>query len=108
LQYVEQERAYRQPDLTLGRLAKQLDIPRHHLSQVINEQLQCSFIDFINQYRVQEAMELLQKKEWQKAAVLAIGQEVGFQSKSTFYNAFKKFAQQTPAEFRKTTDSIKN
>jgi len=98
---MEVEKVYQKSDLTISELAKQLDIPKHHLSQIINEQLGGGFIDFVNRYRVQAAKEQLQNPVLKDQSILTIGQQVGFHAKSTFYAAFKKYTNQTPAAFRK-------
>lgn len=102
IEQVEQNKSYRQPNLTISRLAEELELPKHYLSQIINEQLGISFIDFINRYRVVEAKAKLQDERLNALSMLAIGYQVGFKSKSTFYAAFKKYTKQTPAAFRRT------
>jgi len=98
---MEVERIYRQPDLTIKALAIELAIPKHYLSQIINEELGSGFLDFINRYRVAEAKEKLRNSELKDLSMLSIGLLVGFKAKSTFYAAFKKYTNQTPAAFRK-------
>ncbi|HOP62392.1 MAG TPA: helix-turn-helix domain-containing protein [Spirochaetota bacterium] len=86
-------------EITLNRAAVMLDISRHQLSQLLNERLNMNFNTFVNTYRVEFAKELLiEKKEW---TVLNIAYESGFNSKSTFYDAFTKIAGVTPLQFRK-------
>ena len=103
--YLEKEKSYRQSNLTIDKLAKELQIPKYYLSQVINEIMGCSFLDFINQYRVQEAQEKLQSPILQKETLIEIGKQVGFNSKSTFYSAFKKYTHTSPGEYRKANQS---
>ena len=98
---LEEEKVYEQPDLTIKKLANQLEIPKYYLSQIINEQLGISFLDLINRYRVNAAKEKLQEERLEKVSILSIGKEVGFKAKSTFYAVFKKHTSQTPAAFRK-------
>ena len=100
---MEVEKIYRQPDLTINGLAIELAIPKHYISQIINEQLDSGFLDFVNRYRVEEAKEKLQDVAYQSLSILAIGQQVGFKAKSTFYAAFKKYTKHTPAAFRRAT-----
>ena len=45
---MEVEKIYRQPDLTINGLAIELAIPKHYISQIINEQLDSGFLDFNN------------------------------------------------------------
>ena len=57
-------------------------------------------MDFINKYRVEEAKKKLSSRTYKQFTILAIAYEVGFNSKSAFYNAFKKFTDTTPTKFR--------
>lgn len=109
LSYMEKEKAYRQPNLTISQLAKNVGIPKHHLSQLINEQLSGSFLDFVNRYRIAEAKERLQNKDAQTVSNIEIGRQVGFNAKSTFYATFKRYTNQTPGDFRKAVkeDSLR-
>ena len=101
LDHMKAKRPYLDQELTLAQLAQQLDMPSHHLSQVINERRGQNFMDFVNAYRVEEAKNLFQDPDFDHFTVLAIAYEVGFNSKSAFYNAFRKFVGQTPTDYRK-------
>jgi AraC-like DNA-binding protein len=85
--------------LTLPVLARQLDCSPNHLSQVINEKLNENFFDFVNRHRIEEAKRLLTQDE-RPQKILAIALDTGFNSKSAFYNAFKKQVHMTPAQYR--------
>jgi len=99
--YMKAEKPYLESQLTLPQLAKQLGISPNYLSQVINEQLQMNFFDFINEYRVAEAKFLLTSDKTKNTAVINVAYGSGFNSKSAFYSAFKKHVNITPSEFRK-------
>jgi AraC-like DNA-binding protein len=103
LAHMETEKPYVDGELTLPKLAGRLSIPAPHLSQIINERLQQNFFDFVNTYRVEEAKRRLLDPAKQHYSVLAIAEEVGFNSKSSFNAVFKKHVQMTPSEFRKGT-----
>jgi AraC-like DNA-binding protein len=104
LQLMETEKLYLDSELTISKLAEKLSIPAPHLSQTINERLNQNFIDFINTYRVAEAKRRLVDPALKHYSVLAIAEEVGFNSKSSFNSVFKKHAQMTPSEFRKAAN----
>ncbi|PJJ60246.1 helix-turn-helix domain-containing protein [Hymenobacter chitinivorans] len=93
---------YRSPDLSLAELAAQLRVPGYQLSQVINEQCQQNFFDFINSYRIEEVKRQLLRPELAHLKLEEIGFAAGFNSKSAFNAAFKKHTQTTPSQFRKT------
>ena len=100
LHALEVDRAYLDPDLTLTSLAARLRMPVSHLSQIINERLHQNFTDLINHYRVNEAKRRIADPAWRHYTLLAIAEEVGFRSKSSFNAVFKKHTQVTPSQFR--------
>lgn len=91
---------YLQPDLTLPRLASAMGCTVNHLSQVINAGFGMSFFDWISRLRIERARELLLDPDHQDDPVLDIAFEVGFNSNSAFYSAFRKWVGQTPTAFR--------
>ncbi|HOV09995.1 MAG: Melibiose operon regulatory protein [Spirochaetes bacterium ADurb.Bin218] len=86
-------------EITLKDIAETLHISQHQLSQLINEKFNVNFNTFINSYRIEFAKSLLIEKP--HLTVLTIAYESGFNSKSTFYDAFTKHAGVTPLEYRK-------
>jgi AraC-like DNA-binding protein len=102
---MESERLYADGDLTLQKLAGRLSIPAPHLSQTVNGRLNQSFTDFVNAYRVAEAKRKLTDPCLKHYSVLAIAEEVGFNSKSSFNAVFKKQTGMTPSEFRNAASS---
>ncbi len=99
--YVEKEKPYLTPSLTIDELAKNLSIPSKHLSQVINEHLNKNFFDFVNSYRVEEAKRYLLNSMNNHLTILYIAFEVGFNSKTAFNRAFKKQVGMSPTHFKK-------
>ena len=99
-QIMQSQRAYHLPDLTLPKLAEAVGCSINHLSQVINSGFGMSFFDYVNQYRIAHAKELLSRFDGQNGAILNIAFTVGFNSNSAFYAAFKKCVGQTPAQYR--------
>lgn len=95
---VEQNRSYLNPDLKLGDLAEIVNMSSHHLSQVINQQLNKNFADFVNEYRVAFAKLLISQKKANRT-FKEIAYESGFNSKNSFNRAFKKFTKCSPTEF---------
>ena len=90
---------YKDPNLKLSQLADQIGISSHQLSQYLNDNLGKSFATFINEYRIEAATQMIQENSI--LTLEAIGNECGFKSNSTFYAAFKKVHQTTPAKFMK-------
>jgi AraC-like DNA-binding protein len=98
---MEIEKVYTDGTLTLQKLAAKLSIPAQHLSQVVNEQLNQNILDYLNTQRVEEAKRRLLDPARKHLSILAIAEEVGFNSKSSFNSVFKKHTNITPSEFRK-------
>ncbi|MCP5103020.1 MAG: helix-turn-helix domain-containing protein, partial [bacterium] len=94
------EKLYKDDKLSLQALAQKVSVTSHILSQVINEQLNKNFSDFVNSYRIEEAKKMLQDAD-EDTSILHICYEVGFNSKSAFYRAFKKFTDKTPSQYQK-------
>ncbi|QBA64235.1 helix-turn-helix domain-containing protein [Muriicola soli] len=95
---------YLDPLLSLEKLAAELAISPGHLSKLINVYSGQHFSDYINGYRIEQSKKLLSDSTFQPYTIVAIGLECGFNSKSTFYTAFKKFTGQTPSDFRAQYD----
>lgn len=100
--HMRDNKPYLEGDLVLPELAQQLGISANYLSQIINEQLNVNFYDFVNGYRVEEAKRLIRSNLGTKINILNIALDSGFNSKSAFYTAFKKDTSMTPTEYRKT------
>ncbi|WP_020568121.1 helix-turn-helix domain-containing protein [Neolewinella persica] len=99
--HMETKRPYLNPTLTVRELANQLSWPDRELSLLINQDLNCHFFDFINDYRIKEAKRMLLAPENRKMTVLEILYAVGFNSKSSFNVAFKNRTGKTPTQFRR-------
>lgn len=95
---MHEEHLYKNPNLTLPMVAKRLGILTQHLSQLLNDNLQKSFLMYLNEYRIAEAQRLLRGTKSLKMEVVI--EACGFNSSSTFYSAFKKMSQCTPAKYR--------
>jgi AraC-like DNA-binding protein len=103
--HMQQERPYLSPSLTMRELAKQLDWPERELSVLINQQSGRHYFDFVNDYRIGYAKEILKDTANRKMTVLEILYAVGFNSKSSFNVAFKNRTGMTPTQFRKAERS---
>ncbi|MEM9850032.1 MAG: helix-turn-helix transcriptional regulator [Bacteroidota bacterium] len=100
LAYVmEEQKLYRQSDLKLKQVAQAVDVSPHTLSQYLNEHLGTTFSNYVKEYRIQAACQLLQTNH--QFSLEGIGYEVGFRSKSNFYASFKKLRGCTPSEYTK-------
>ena len=92
------EQCFLDESLSLARLAERLNLSAHHLSQLLNEQLQTTFYAYINEHRIEYAKQLL--REHPDRAIVDIASAAGYDNKSTFYSAFKRQVGMTPAQYR--------
>jgi AraC-like DNA-binding protein len=99
-QYMLEKEPYLDPSLTIQELSNQIDIPVRDLSVLINHHIDQHFFDFVNEYRIQKAMNILRNPLKSNLTVLEILYEVGFNSKSSFNTSFKKHTNLTPTAYR--------
>lgn len=100
IQIIETEKIYRDNELKIGILAQTLQVNSHQLSQVINDQFGKTFNQFINDFRITEAQQLLESPMHQKTFINQIAFQVGFNNKTTFNAAFKKKTGVSPTQYR--------
>jgi AraC-like DNA-binding protein len=91
---------------SLSGLAKLINESSHHVSQVINEKLNKNFFELLASYRVAHAKKLIEMDRDSKLTVEELADRVGYNSKSSFNNAFKTITTQTPSEFRKSLNYL--
>lgn len=98
---MEEEELYKNPLLSRLDLAARLGTSEGYLSQIINQEINKSVIQFVNEYRIKTAKTLLHNPRFNKYSVEAIGLEAGFKSKSAFYTVFKSSFEMSPGAYRK-------
>lgn len=91
------EQLHLTPNLSLKRLSERLAVSEGHLSQTFSRRLQCTFFDYVNRWRVDEAKRLLEDPS---ANIAEVGVNAGYNSRSAFYNAFREATGMTPAAYR--------
>jgi AraC-like DNA-binding protein len=89
---------------SLAGLARQINESPHHVSQVINEKMNKNFFEMLAYYRVEHAKELIRKDKQGKITVEELAELVGYNSKSSFNSAFRRYTSKTPSEYRKSPD----
>ena len=99
--YLKNDKAFTSSGITLGEVANKIEVPKHYISESLNKYKDISFTDFLNGMRVKEAKNMLKSSEFENLKVESVGYAVGFNSKTTFYNAFKKETGKSPAYYQK-------
>lgn len=103
--HMQEARPYLNRELTIYDLSAQLEIPRHILSEIINEHLGKNFYNLVNDYRVEEVKRRLEDPKFKHLTILAIAFDSGFNAKSSFNTIFKEKTGSTPSEYLKTINA---
>lgn len=100
--YIKTNKKFLQPKYTLNTLSKEVSLGASTLSAIINSNAKKSFVEYINEMRVEQAKKLLLNSKYEGYTIASIGLESGFNSKSAFYDVFKKHTSHTPLSFKKS------
>lgn len=104
LKLMDTDKVFLNPELKLSDVAGQLKVQPHILTSLINTELEKSFFELLNQYRIKEFAERARQPEYSHLSIFGIAQEVGYKSKSSFNTAFKKQMGVTPSQYLKNSD----
>jgi len=96
---IDKEKVYLDPDLSLATLSERLGINRSYLSQIINEHLGKSFVEYISGFRIEYAKQVLLSHGMKKINILKLINDAGFNSKTSFYRLFKSDTGLSPFQF---------
>ncbi len=99
LKIMEQEKPYLDADLKISDLAKAASTTTNIVSQVLNQETNKNFFEFVNEYRIAEAMKMLSEAQFSHISILGIAMDAGFSNKNTFNRLFKKHTGLTPTQF---------
>jgi AraC-like DNA-binding protein len=103
---IEEKKIYRSEGLTIGELAEMLNEQEYKVRRLINGELGYrNFNDFLNNYRVKEACEILTDPTQNRKTILEIAYSLGYQSIGPFNKAFKELKETTPTAYRKGSKS---
>lgn len=100
-QCMTEQKVYTNPDLSISDLSEMLNTKAHVLSRLLNEQHRKNFRDYINSHRINAFIQLANSGHLDKMTFLGLAHEVGFNSKSTFNLAFKKYTGENPSTYFK-------
>ena len=105
---MEQERLYTDPQLNRERLAELLGTNRTYLSTIIKEKSGMSYLQFVNSYRIDEAIRILSDPDKIDYPLKQIWSDLGFNSPATFYKLFQQAVGITPSVYRKQFIDLNN
>lgn len=100
IELLEKDEIYKDPELSLDKVCRFLGTNRSYLYKVIKQELNTTFYDLINSYRLKRAFDLLNSKESAYLKIMDISEIVGYKNTSTFITGFKKMYGITPNECR--------
>ena len=98
-QHIRKKRLFANSKLNLRMLSQSFNLNEKEVSRLINQHSEGNFYQFINQFRVEEFKALLHSEKARQLSVLGLAEEAGFNSKSTFYTAFKTLEGMTPKQY---------
>ncbi len=94
------EKIYKQPDLKITYVTEKLNTNRTYVSKHINTEYSCTFNEFVNRYRIEEAKRLLTDKSIKNFSLNYISEKSGFGSMGSFMRVFREMEGITPGQFR--------
>ncbi|OEF87966.1 helix-turn-helix domain-containing protein [Vibrio splendidus] len=100
---MKDHQVFKDPDLSLNRVARKLGIPARKISSAVNQTHHQNISKVINAYRIEHAKTLLMQSD---EAITDIFLSSGFQTKSNFNREFSRITGQTPSEFRSSSQVL--
>ncbi len=97
---IETDKLYLKPDICLPDLARKVGTNRYYLSKIINDELGMNFNNFINQYRIAEAVELMRSPD-SSYSLADIAARCGFNAYISFVRSFKRHKNESPENYIK-------
>lgn len=104
IDYTETNKPYLNRDLNINTMSELTGIPKHHITEILNEYYMRNFFTFINEYRVKEVILRLNDPSNKNYTIMAIAYDSGFNSKSTFNSIFKTITGYTPTHYKSELD----
>ncbi len=100
-QWMHEKKPFLKPGYTIKQMAEDLQVPAWQLSAHINQRMGLHFSDYMNQYRVKYCESLIQSGAASRLSLNEVAARCGFQHRTTFSTAFKKFTGQSFADYSK-------
>lgn len=98
---LKETKIYTNPDLKVADIAAKLGVSSHKISYLLSQHLNTTYYDFIYAFRVEEFKYLAKADKKHIYSLTALAEKAGFNSRATFFRAFKKSEGITPGEYLK-------
>jgi AraC-like DNA-binding protein len=108
MDYMTKEKPYLDSSFSIQKMSEDLNIQKFYITQVLNEHLNKNFYTFVNDFRIKEVKEMMEKDNNNKYTLLSLAFDAGFNSKTSFNTTFKKYTGKTPSQYRKDVLEMKN
>ncbi len=96
---MREEKLYTDTELTVSSIARHLQSNTKYVSSAISDHAGMNFNNYVNYFRVNEAKRLILRLK-DDANLGDVMQQAGFKSRTTFYNAFRKYTGMSPQKFK--------
>jgi len=99
--HMNEERSYLNQELTLSELSAQINLAKHEMTDLLNVHMGMNFFTFVNEFRLKAVVRRLANPDYDHLTIMAIANDCGFNSKSTFNSLFKQEFGHTPSDYKK-------
>jgi AraC-like DNA-binding protein len=106
--YISEHQPFRNPGFNLTELSQSINVPEYHLYYIFRHIIKKPFVEFRNELRVAHVIQNLKKDMSNTITIEAIGADAGFNSRATFFTAFKKYTGMTPTQYLKAHSDSAN
>lgn len=93
------KKMYQVRTYSIDRLAIDLGIDAHVISDTIRECYNKSYEEFVDGYRIQEAKTLMKDKRFQDVTSVEMSFMVGFKTTASYEKAFRKMEHMAPGDY---------
>jgi AraC-like DNA-binding protein len=100
LRLLKKNAVYKDPDLTGEKVCEMLGTNRTYLWLVINKDMNTTFYQLINTWRLNQSVEMMNDPHYRKMSLQSIAEICGFKSATVFGRLFKQKYGKTPKEWR--------
>ncbi|MCK6606430.1 MAG: AraC family transcriptional regulator [Ignavibacteriaceae bacterium] len=104
---IYQDKVYLDPNITLGELAERLSTNRNYLLRAIQKKFNVNFVEFMNDFRVKEAIKIMNSEKGQLLTIEGIAADSGFSNRVTFAKVFRDSTGVSPSYFMKNLENTR-